>query len=701
MLRIFEHAIHRAKIAGLVGAVVVVGSGCANISGSLPDALPTPSRDELRAGSAKLDITPPPGFPMGGHSIAGQISRGYWVRLQVRSIFLESPNGEKIALVSADLWSFPAGLGDRIAEIISNSGSPRCQLRRDQLVLAATHTHQSPGNFSSSSLYNFFASKEPGFDLELFEFLARRIADAVKSSCESSIPALIRFNQAQIGELARNRSVDAFLRNPEANSILLQNERLPEGVTTAPFPDVRAFRAIYPFLQTLWFLDARDTSSVIGVAAFVAVHPTAMNHDAQFYSSDLFGVASIYAEEKLVSKVASGKSVVAIFNGAEGDVSPIWYSQDRLDTLRLGELVGRQIVKQIDAAESIVGEINHQFEVKSLSNECFVEADGNMRCTTSRPNGGPAALGGAEDGRTWLYDWGCKEGVSLLERSGSRLSDRRSQAPSFPCRLAYWVADIGMQLFAGPSTVPIGVYQIGQVALVTLPGEFTTVMGYRIREQVKNRMGSSNKEVVLVGLTNEYVSYFTTPEEFVAQEYEGASTLYGAYSASLIMTFAGDLAAKLKPGTSPTGRASDFNYSAGFYRTFSPSNVSDDDRHLLERGIRDVMFRAQESDMRLQRFCWNSSAPDLGEARENHWSTTPTVSIETLASNGMWETLRRNGFPVDDYGVDFVTALAKWDGPRSEWCTFWILDSESTKSGRKLRISVKTPDGRQISSDPF
>jgi neutral ceramidase len=40
--------------------------------------------------------------------------------------------------------------------------------------------------------------------------------------------------------------------------------------------------------------------------------------------------------------------------------------------------------------------------------------------------------------------------------------------------------------------------------------------------------------VVISGLANEYVQYFTTPEEFERQHYEGGSTLFGEFSSNLI-----------------------------------------------------------------------------------------------------------------------------------------------------------------------
>lgn len=138
--------------------ILVLFSACTGKEITIQGEMPVIERPQasgiLRAGAAKVDITPQPGFPMGGHSKMGQISRGQWLRLKARSLYIESPDGSRLALVAADLWSMPAGLGDRVADLIGRNAPDACKLRRDQMIFAATHTHQSPGNFSSSQLYN-------------------------------------------------------------------------------------------------------------------------------------------------------------------------------------------------------------------------------------------------------------------------------------------------------------------------------------------------------------------------------------------------------------------------------------------------------------------------------------------------------------------------------------------------------------------
>lgn len=82
-----------------------------------------------------------------------------------------------------------------------------------------------------------------------------------------------------------------------------------------------------------------------------------------------------------------------------------------------------------------------------------------------------------------------------------------------------------------PQIVPTQLFQIGNVVIAAVPGEFTTMSGCRLRNALKLAAGNkSNTRVIVAGLSNSYSSYITTPEEYQVQRYEGASTIYGPYT---------------------------------------------------------------------------------------------------------------------------------------------------------------------------
>jgi len=80
--------------------------------------------------------------------------------------------------------------------------------------------------------------------------------------------------------------------------------------------------------------------------------------------------------------------------------------------------------------------------------------------------------------------------------------------------------------------IPLQIFRVGQLFIVGVPGEFTTMSGRRLRSQVRSTLIASGVsaqglQVVIGGLSSEYIHYIATPEEYQVQRYEAASTLYG------------------------------------------------------------------------------------------------------------------------------------------------------------------------------
>lgn len=106
-----------------------------------------------------------------------------------------------------------------------------------------------------------------------------------------------------------------------------------------------------------------------------------------------------------------------------------------------------------------------------------------------------------------------------------------------------------------PSILPVQILRIGQLVILCVPGEFTTMAGRRLRDAVKMVLASAgskefnnNVHVVISGLTNTYSQYVTTFEEYQVQRYEGASTLYGPHTLSAYIQEFKKLASSLISG---------------------------------------------------------------------------------------------------------------------------------------------------------
>jgi neutral ceramidase len=445
----------------------------------------------------------------------------------------------------------------------------------------------------------------------------------------------------------------------------------------------------------------------IALAAFLAVHPTAMSHETEVYDGDLFGVAAIQTEQMI-----GGPAIVALFNGAEGDISPQWDVQDRAITMELGSRVSHAILLANASAKAISGEMAQDYRVIQLADRCFQDINGVKRHTDSRSVPGKGELGGAEDGRTFLYDLGFKEGVT-----GPRTMFQGDKYAAFDFKGPVQIRLTPLiELFLhAPKMVPVSTLAVGPYVIATVPFEPTLVTGRRIAQVVAERKGTDRDHVLLIGLANEYVSYLATAEEYDAQDYEGASTLYGPASQALIERELADSAVGLaKP--SGCNRPHKFHYSPGEGRSFGvhqigapPFNWDDGLANVLQGSDR-LPLRAIDvqkgSQIIPQGFCpgysWTeSTAPSLKRGEQMPNRVLPSVSIEIdPEKNGRWQPLRGPGGAEDDRGLNTVTILRRACRGSLDWCCFWIPPSWVPASA-SYRFRVDPVLGAGKISEPF
>lgn len=111
-----------------------------------------------------------------------------------------------------------------------------------------------------------------------------------------------------------------------------------------------------------------------------------------------------------------------------------------------------------------------------------------------------------------------------------------------------------------PTILPNQIVRIGNLYILAVPGEFTTMSGRRLRNAVelvlrnRGQWEEGRTRLVIAGLANSYSHYTATWEEFQVQRYEGASTLYGPHSsAAYRQIFTGLINSMLDGTTLPAG----------------------------------------------------------------------------------------------------------------------------------------------------
>jgi len=95
--------------------------------------------------------------------------------------------------------------------------------------------------------------------------------------------------------------------------------------------------------------------------------------------------------------------------------------------------------------------------------------------------------------------------------------------------------------------------QVGQLYILGIPAELTTMAGRRLKDAVRRALIAAGAPpdivVVIAGMTNGYSHYVTTYEEYQIQRYEGASTLYGPHTLAAYQQLYSGLAEALVKGS--------------------------------------------------------------------------------------------------------------------------------------------------------
>src|SRR5690606_31764062 len=174
-----------------------------------PAPLAAEHLDQPYAGVAVRDITPPIGVPKFGYSSFARDADGFHTRLKARAFYIHAPGQTPLALVQADLGTGSLPLHHRVAELIAD----KTDVPSHALSLLVTHTHSGPGNYLGSDFYNVSGSNRPGFDPQLFEFLAQQLSNAVIEAYQQRRPAKVAVGQTDVWGLTRNRSLAAWAEN--------------------------------------------------------------------------------------------------------------------------------------------------------------------------------------------------------------------------------------------------------------------------------------------------------------------------------------------------------------------------------------------------------------------------------------------------------------------------------------------------------
>lgn len=158
---------------------------------------------ELSAGIARVEITPPVGFPMGGYAARQGASTGIHDPLFATVLLLKAEGGS-VAIVSCDLRSFPS---ERIVNLA------RQRKLADHVLIAVTHNHSGPMTWEDKSW--------PKPDRSWFAETEDKILSAIEEASKKLFAARIAagFGEIYLGHNRRKVAADGkvamFWRNAD------------------------------------------------------------------------------------------------------------------------------------------------------------------------------------------------------------------------------------------------------------------------------------------------------------------------------------------------------------------------------------------------------------------------------------------------------------------------------------------------------
>jgi neutral ceramidase len=477
------------------------------------------SPENYLIGVGRTDITGPAyGVQLWGFAHAGQLSEGIHFRTKSRAFIAADPvTSKRFVFVSIDIGSIEHSITleviDRLQERYGNLYS------LENVALSATHTHSSPVGYWHTRTKSFITGD---FYQEYFELIVDGIVDSIAIAHDSLQPGTIRINKGDVKDAGINRSLIAYEQNPQA-------ERDQYSSTIDKAMTLLKFSA-----------DATD----IGMFNWHAVHPTSMTFDNRLISGDHKGYAALEFE-RVESRLHSNPSFVGAFAQANpGDVT----SNLNLDNTGPGandfestKIIGdRQLATALalfDAATEVVkGKIDHRQIYIDLSD--FLVADefthAGEKSTCPSAYGYPFFGGSTEDGGgNFLFSEGMTEQSVFLDFLVRVIvgTDKHSD----DVKQCQHPKAILMETGTGSPPLQtqirsISLFRLGQLVIIAVPAEVTTMAGRRLRDTVMAQLGDWAKYAVIAGYSNGFAGYVTTAEEYRIQQYEGGHTLHGPWS---------------------------------------------------------------------------------------------------------------------------------------------------------------------------
>ncbi|EGD55734.1 neutral/alkaline non-lysosomal ceramidase N-terminal domain-containing protein [Gordonia neofelifaecis] len=514
---------------GTFGDGAFGGTGSANAAGG------------YLVGAGKGDMTGAiAGQGMMGYSDMDQVAQGLLQRTWARAyIIADAATGKRVLFITADIACvFISHHQTLLAELAKRYGDT---YTAQNVNVNATHNHNSCGGTAWDYAYVLAAK---GHRHNSFRAEIDGLLDAVAAAHDSLGPGTVELGHSELHDASANRSMPAFRLNPAGD-----RKHFPDAID----PQVTAIRL-------------RRGGAVVGEITWFATHGTSLT-DANFLiGPDNKGYAAYLGEQRDPGLISAHAQTNA------GDMSPnLWLRKMHPGGPTADNRVNRTVIgrRQDQAGQTALGSarpmrtggVDSATRYLDMAN---VSIDGHYTPTGKAARTSPAMMGAAaaatsqeDNTRSQLgfLNEGVRNEFAMLLGAGATptpdpwiVDNQAPKAILFPLGILPprpWIEQ----------TLPVQLIRIGDLVLAALPSESTIVAGLRIRRIVADALKVPLENVLLQGYSNGYSQYTVTPEEYVAQQYEGGETMFGRWTLCAYMQEFDRMARAMARGTRlPAGR---------------------------------------------------------------------------------------------------------------------------------------------------
>ncbi len=417
------------------------------------------------AGFGSIDLGGGGDMPKSRFADKYPATRGVYTHPSMHTVAIEGAP-DTVVLMRLDVIGVPQDIRQAIIERVIERGGP--DLTRG-LVIGATHTHSGPGRVKDNDLW---AAITDSFFPEFYVRVVEAGADSVLAALDDLEPA--RFGHTLI--TTSDMHNDRRCQSPE----------LLDG----SLPILRFDRA-----------DGTLKALVMTYSA----HGTVIGSDEYLLSRDFHGGVELKIEEQFDHPITA-----LFFNSWSGDTSPKRANTDEHFGANpsFGQIEGTANV----AAEHVAAAV----DAIEMSDEMVVRSN-SWRVPLNRE-----ALGYDEE--VFLYDWGAVYcGAGVEEICWEEIESGTKEPPAKHLMTTSCIPF--PETLPAPLDTVVGMFQLADAYVVTVPGEPATSLGIQTISNIKEQTAAKN--IYMLGYAQDYIGYSLPEDDWYLGGYEASGSLWG------------------------------------------------------------------------------------------------------------------------------------------------------------------------------